>query len=79
MFVLPKTSPPKNLDRCDLCGMVIGDYKWDKKIMRPKYYYPICISYKSGFYAIDMGCYENLLMYPRKKLKFDAISDRFLK
>ena len=78
MFILPDTTPPQDLDRCELCGMVIGDYKWDKRTMKVKYHYPICVHYNGHFYAVDMGCYENIQMYPRN-FKFDADKDELLK
>ena len=79
MFVLPETTPPQDLDRCELCGMVIGDYKWDKKTMKTKYKYPICIKCEGQIHYVDMGCFENIIMYQRCKLHFDACSDPMLK
>ena len=78
MFILPDTTPPQDLDRCELCGMVIGDYKWDKRTMKVKYHYPICVHYNGHFYAVDMGCYESIQIYIRE-LHFDAYKDRMLK
>ena len=70
--------PPKNLDRCAICGIVIGDYKWGRKTMKVTYKYPIAYPHEGRLVPIDMGCYELLERYPEYKPKFDAHLDPML-
>lgn len=74
------TEPPKleNIDRCAICGIIIGDYRQNNKLIKVKYKYPIAIRHNKELKYIDVGCYLEMILYPSYHPKFDADKDKAL-
>ena len=61
-----KVTLSKELTKCELCGVVIGNYYKGKKYVSVTYQYPICVKYNGHLYAVDMRCFDNLESGKRK-------------
>ena len=66
--------------RCEVCGVIIGNYFVGKRKVRTTYQLPICINCydscgKKGQHIVDWGCFETLRDNPQYRPKFDALDD----
>ena len=55
------------VERCSLCGIIIGDYRVGKYFITTLYKYPFFVRYLNKYYTVDEDCKEWIKCNPKVK------------